>query len=276
MNEAHNNNILESLRSRIPYIQTYDGSVKLLNLINQELISNPASQELKSMRQKVYDTRRKLKLVPDQTIPSLQTGLKEEQTKLQITTDSLSYANIFNIATFGFVALASGSLISIQSLEIYKRMNFDYPVLATAGALLLMASSAVIRVLKPTTLTLCLCLYVLSYESYFMVSGSLKAESSIRQESVQSDPKVQMLKMQSEDAKASYEKALATYNQNQNSWYKVKFLDPSKEKYIQSLASLSEVTNKSEDFSILKIMYRLGLILLFTISVGFLFKWSKK
>lgn len=265
------------VKQRLLSISTYEHTIQILDYINRALIIDNHNQELKSMRQKVYDIRRRLKLVPSFDVPKItENVITEAHTERIHTTDrpayAISYEDISLISAYSVFAICSGALIFIQSLEIYSRATFDHPILATCGALLLICAASIIRALKPGKLTLMLCIYALSYESYLMISGTMAAESVISSESVASDPRLQLLHMQSESASEAYEKAKSTYESNKNGWYKVKYVDPAKAAYMQSLQNIASISTKenNSNFSILKILYRIGLLFLFSISLSLL------
>ncbi len=253
-------------------ISTYEDTVNILDRINKDIIMDGSSLELRSMRQKVYDIRRRLKLVPGVGNENRIHVPQESNVITNRPTYAISYAHISLLAAYGLFAVCSGALIFIQSLEIYKRATFDHPILATCGALLLVCAASIMRAIKPSKITLMLCIYALSYESYLMVSGTLAAETVISSESVASDPRLEVAQMASESARESYEKARATYESNHNSWYKAKYVEPAKAKYMASMEKIASVkgNNTTTNFSLLKILYRLGLLFLFSLSVSLL------
>lgn len=284
MQLAHRN--YTDVKQMMLRISTYEDTVQILDLLNRELITDGQNGEIKSMRQKVYDIRRRLKLVPTvgrenaihvpQAITDVAKANNEPAKTITETIRwpiyAISYAHMSMIGAYGIFALCSGALIFIQSLEIYQRATFDHPILATCGALLLICAASIIRALKPGKITLMLCLYALSYESYLMVSGTLAAESVISSESAASDPRLQLAQIASTDALDAYEKAKATYDAKPNSWYKARFVDTAKAKYVASLEKLTPLNTSSStaNFSLLKILYRIGLLFLFSISVSLL------
>lgn len=262
------------IKQMLLQIQTYADTVSLLDTIAKRMLSD-GNPELRSMRQKVYDIRRRLNLKPDQVVA--ETSNQVEQTVIQtIQTPQtnnirLSYADMLSIGSFSVFALASASMIYIQSLEIYTRANFDNPILATCGALLVVCAASVLRAIKPNRITMLLCLYVLTFEGYLLVSGTQKAEISQATQTAEISEKVQALQLKSEQVKDSVDKLEELYAEKPSSWAKSK-LDKAKSEYISSLNAISEAKTPviTNDFSILKIMYRLSLLFLFTLSVSYL------
>jgi hypothetical protein len=255
-------------------IQTYADTVLLLDTIAKRML-NDNSQELRSIRQKVYDIRRRLNLKPDQVVAD--TSNQTEQTKVippqmvQTSNIRLSYADMLSIGSFSVFDLASASMIYIQSLEIYTRANFDNPVLATCGALLVVCAASVLRAIKPNRVTMLLCLYVLCFEGYLLVSGTQKAEISQATQTAEISERVQALQLKSEQVKESVDKMMELYEEKPSSWVKTK-LDKAKSVYVDSLNAVAEAKKPvvTNDFSLLKIMYRLSLLFLFTLSVSYL------
>ena len=276
---AQQMNKYTNIKQALLSISTYADTVRTLDTINKYMITDSKNPELRSMRQKVYDIRRRLKLVPDDLSETAQTDndrihlpLIRTQQSVQTPTYTISYANISQMAVFGVFAIASGAMIFVQSLEVYARAAFDYPILATSGALLLIAASSVIRALKPTKLSLILVTYILSYESYLMIAGTLSAENHIRTEQSSTDPQIQMLQMQADDARQALDKVQARYAENGNGWYKAKYVQPAKSAYVTATQKLTQANSSfaGSDFSLLKILYRIGLIGLFALSVNYL------
>ncbi len=122
-------------------------------------------------------------------------------------------------------------------------------------------------------LALFLCLYAGGYETYFMISGTVKDENVSQTLKIQNDPELTFLRDAAEKTRASYQTHNAQYENPaaktyHNAWFKKEFVDPSwaaNETAQQSFLakkSVLESIGTSAHVTWLKVLYRLGLVFL--------------
>ena len=132
---------------------------------------------------------------------------------------------------------------------------------------------------KPGILTFLLCAYILSYEGYFVISGTITNDSKADEREMQSNPSYIFHKKQHDKTSKAYDRLRKRYDDPEdkmyeNSWFKEKYVQPAWEKYQKATRELQENRSAQVMFghdSLLKILYRIGLVLLSMILVHRLF-----
>ena len=170
----------------------------------------------------------------------------------------------------------------LQSLELYKSSGFSQPELASAGGLLMVIGFAVYRSVTRSKLALLLCLYAGGYETYFMVSGTVQDEKTSQIVGIENSPDLMFLREKADKIRGSYISAKSRYEDPaskvyQNEWFKTKYLDPAwkenEEAQTQFLAKKEILQEQGKSLSVtwLKVLYRIGLVLLCMIFIHILF-----
>ena len=180
---------------------------------------------------------------------------------------------------FGVCISLTTALLWLQSVSLYQSSGFSDPKLVAFGAVLMMIGFAVIHGVTKSKVALLLCLYVSSYEVFFIISGTFKDESTVQVRKVENEPQLLWLKEKIARAAEVYQGGKKNYEDPtskvyRNSWYKEKHLDPIWQEYSSAqenfTAKKAELLAHSSDVNsvgILKILYRLGLVFLCMMSV---------
>ena len=260
---------------------------------------------LKSIRQKAYDKKRILTLAKDinsNQIPwceyedekkainenfsserifqTSDRSIRRENKYLEALKEHKNFLQtIFKILTYVSLAALSLLFVYVQSVPIYKSIGFSSPEFCALGSLLLILGFAVLYAMTNSKILLLLCLYASSYEVLLIVKGTFKNDSAIAHEIVSTNKSVQWVEEKASHAKEIYTQAKEKYEDPnsklfQNLWFKKKFLDPAWDAYeadqskIEAIKkSLTTESTNADTVSILKIMFRLGLVFLSMISV---------
>lgn len=162
-------------------------------------------------------------------------------------------------------------LIWEQSLGLYESSGFSNAKLAALGAIVLVVGSAAVHASQRSWKTWLLCLFVMSYEAAFMISGTMQDESVSKISAMESSSAFIHAKAEVERTSADYERYNSRFKDPtdkmfENAWFRGKFVDPSWEKFSEAQAKLARIkaTNSTnfDHIGWLKVMYRLGLVLL--------------
>lgn len=164
-------------------------------------------------------------------------------------------------------------LIWIQSLALYRTSGFVSPELcATGGVIMTIVFAAYYGVYK-SWFTLMLCLYVGGYEAYFMVTATLNDEIVQVQEKTENVQEMSFLIDKAKKVKEEYQLLKSRYDNPKskvfhNEWFKKNFMNKlwleqenANAKMVEKRDSLKSGLGY-ENIVLLKIMYRLGLVLM--------------
>ncbi len=170
-------------------------------------------------------------------------------------------------------------------MDLYTSIGFSKPALTAVGGLFMVIGFAAYHAISRSIFALLLCLYAGGYEGYLMISGTIQNEHGAQVMEVKNDPEVVFLLEKAEKARTEYLSVKERYEDKtsdvyHNAWFKKKHLDPVEA--IKDQAHSKFVAKKSaiaEDLSVdnvtwLKILYRLGLVLLCMIIVHRFFSIS--
>ena len=270
-----------------------DLAADISNFLNSSDLTDEKKSELKSIRQKVYDKKRKIQI--SKPIRSVPENLEIEKDQNQKTNDeyyerekssffrSAQFLNLFQKITIATIflcfAIASMWFVFIQSIPLYQSIGFPNPRFCAAGAILMMVAFALFHWVTKSKILLLLCFFVSSYEVILVIHGTATHETILSHEKVEKNDRLNWLKEDANHKKESYDVLKIKYeDQNskvyKNVWYKKKFLDPAwqdyslaEEKVSETENSLSVVNKVSGDITLLKILFRLGLVFLVMISI---------
>ena len=251
-------------------------------------LSEARKSELKSLRQKVYDRKRKLPLSkPSEPIQPVSTKLQiktpintkvEENFSINETTTptievknrSSHFLNIAQRVTVAILfigfAITSMWFVFVQSIPLYQAIGFPNPRFCAAGAILMMGAFALFHWFTKSKVLLLLCLFVSSYEVVLVVRGTATHEIILSQEKIEKDGNLIWLKEDADQKKESYDTLKIKYEDPsskvyKNGWYKKKFLDPAwqeyslvEEKINGTENKLSKIHKANLDITILKIL----------------------
>lgn len=225
--------------------------------------------DLKVIRQKIYDRKRKLRTstsdvtyVQSDSVPD--TYRSEDVNKIDIK----SYVSF---SVYLLCSLMTMFFIYIQSIPLYESVGFSDPKLCSLGAILMVVGFATIHSLTRSKVVLLLCLYASVYEVVLITSGTITDDNV----QMLNSPELELLKEKSERSEAAYKEAKAKFDDPsskmfQNAWYSSKFVEPAWESYSADKKAVidkaAELTSNTKD-SMLKILFRLGLVFLCMISV---------
>lgn len=255
-----NSDICKNLEQQITRAQTISELTRLIKSINK-LKKNPSlsldkHNQLTKIRQMAYDRKR---------------GLPEVESRPPTFLIDTKIILIISIITLCTVFI--GHLFWSQSLELYKSAGFTSPDITATGGILMVVGFATLYSITKSWPMFLLCIYAISYEGYFVVSGTIQDEVNQAQIKIDLNPEIIFFKDQLEKARNHYLENKSKYEDSKskvyhNVWFKNTFLNPSWELTKQANQELSSKTKmlSSEKIkrmnSILKIIYRLGLVLL--------------
>lgn len=256
---------------------------------------------LKKIRQRLYDKKRYLQTLENnirsdqmnQSISRSGSNLISDQTdetRLKnfsfesIVKNKYVLVTIFRVLTYSFFSVAAMWFIFEQSVPIYSSIGFSQPEFCAMGSILLILGFSLIYSMTNSKILLLLCLYVSSYEVCLIIKGSFKNDAAIAQEKVISNPTIRWLEEKAKHSKESYEEIKGKFEDPssrvyQNAWYKKKYLEPAwnlyshDENMIQSEEKTLNISiSNSYCITFLKIMFRLGIVLLGMASIHLLFQ----
>lgn len=274
---------------------------KLNHMIQWRGLASDQKAMLKRLRQKTYDRRKifrltspvenSLKIDPIPNSPILQTAeikltpnepptFKEGVLSVLKNINGESFTRSLPAFTlFGIFAVLTIYLLWQQSVSLYAANGFSDPSWVAFGAIVMMVGFSAFHAVSKSKIALLLCLYASGYEIIFIVSGTFKDEAIVHKQNIENEPQLVWLRENLNRASANYEMIKSRYENPsskvyQNSWYKEKHLDPAWQEYSavqdnftakkeQLLAQFSELNMTS----ILKSLYRLGLVFLCMMSV---------
>lgn len=194
--------------------------------------------------------------------------------------------NLVPILMFGVCTILTAWFVWKQSIPLYEAIGFPDPKFCALGALLMIIGFATIHSLTKSKIVLLLCLYASTYEVILIANGTLTHDSIQTQQLLENDTELIWLKAKAQHSEQSYQEIKArfdnpTSNVFQNAWYKQKYLTPAWEQYsldknvlLNKLNQLNTDT-KSQNNSVLKILFRLGLVFLCMVSVHNFLKFLK-
>lgn len=178
------------------------------------------------------------------------------------------------ITTFLFSA-ATIYLFWDQSTDIYKSLGFENNNVEMAfGAILMVVGFSSYHAYFPKSkLALFCCSYAMIYEGFFVVSGTANADKKDLQAIEYENSGIDLKKMETQNAFDTYTKHNNRYKDkndemHENNWYKSKYVDPAYSDYKALKLSLIEEKSKADleisfgQITVLKVIYRLGLVLL--------------
>lgn len=277
---------------------------QILDEINQSSKTYPNDTEekklIKRLRQRAYDRKRVL-LQTDRNPQSFLPTKEEPKETTKIATNVTTrvthprsfregiYAGlqqidgeklILALPKVLLLILATSLVVGLfwmQSVQLYEASGFEEAKLIAAGGLFMVAGFAAFRACSNSWLAILLCFYAGAYETYFVVSGTLSDEKQSQEQRISEDPSFVFLKEQSEKQYTDYLLAKNRYNDPnskvyKNEWFKKKYLDPAWNQYQQAQNALSQQVQgiAKETFhhtTWLKVLYRLGLVILVMILV---------
>ena len=181
------------------------------------------------------------------------------------------------LVLFSFTSLV-GALLWHQSIDLYRSSQFADPWLIALGSIFMVVGFAVYYSIHRSKLALLCCLYVGCYEVYFVISGTLTDEVATNREQLSKVSNQVWLEDQLLRTKSEYHKYKARYENPagknyENVWYKKNYVDPAWKKYSDSQRALEkalarlQAASQIDHTSLLKIFYRLGLVLLLMVLV---------
>lgn len=160
-----------------------------------------------------------------------------------------------------------------QSVGLYAATGFPDPKISAAGAILMIIGFSAFHGLSRSKLTLLPCLYAGGYEALTIILGTVEAEGKAKISLVEADPKGNWLREQTKKAEDDYRSVKSRWEDPsskifQNQWYKNKYVDSAwnqlqdaQEKFFAHRNEL--IASKGSDHAtILKVLYRLGLVFL--------------
>lgn len=277
----------------------------ITNFLNKSSdLSDAKKLELKSLRQKVYDRKRKIPISKNTTSEVVQcTPIKEEpqmpveniikenfsiyeKATRSTPVQTRSIGDFLNIAqriviailfiSFAFTAMW---FVFIQSIPLYQAIGFPNPRFCAAGAIFMIGAFALFHWFTKSKILLVLCLLVSTYEVVLVVQGTSTHEVMLSQEKIKNNGNLIWLKEDADQKKESYEILKVKYDDPnskvyKNDWYKKKFIEPAWKSYSQAEEKINETENKlskiynpSSNITILKILFRLGLVFLVMIAI---------
>jgi hypothetical protein len=181
----------------------------------------------------------------------------------------------------------SGAFLVHQTLDLYASLLFPKPLFNALGAVMMAAFFACFHSIKRTKTSQFLCLCVMAYEVVFVCVATLKNESDMGLAVVNQDPSIQIIQEEMDRAHIAYGGVKGRFSDPtsqvyQSEWFKKTYVDPKWTAYKKAFEALSarkkelvKTSQLSLSESILKIVYRLGCVLVFMISCGILMKNKK-
>lgn len=172
----------------------------------------------------------------------------------------------------------------LQSVPLYQSIGFSDPELCAFGALIMLVGFPLFHAITRSKLLLMLCLFACTYEVLLIVQGTFKDEVNIAQSRVENNRELVWLVENARHIGDDYNAKKVKYEDPsssvyKNSWYKAKYLDPVWNKYqeaqnktTQKRLMLTKNTNQNDRLGFLKILYRLGLVILCMVSIHQLIK----
>ena len=170
-------------------------------------------------------------------------------------------------------SVSIGWLLWLQSVDLYEASGFSAPGLVALGGIFMMAGFAAFHSTFPSKLALVFCLYAGGYEAYFVISGTVSAEASSKTASEYGRSGVAWMQEQLARHKSDYDRVKARYDdpnskEHKSGWFKKNYVDPkwklysASQKKLQSTLAAIESQVEFDHAGLLKILYRLGLVVL--------------
>ena len=256
---------------------------KINDYLTRKDLSETQIKNIRMLRQKIYDRKKNLR--DDSPVLQTETSKKGENTTQTFTeTDSkiIFSKKLQHILIFGVCAVSSAVGIYLQSLQLYEATQLPNVYLCSILTILLAIGFPIIYSITQSKLALSLCIYVYVYEVILIVFGTAHYDKSALIAQSEQSEQILILKDKLEQEKLNYESIKEKYNNPasqtyHNAWYKEKMLLPSLDKYEslqKQIDAQKKVDQKNDTLSltILKILFRLGLVALCMLSVHFLLK----
>lgn len=164
-------------------------------------------------------------------------------------------------------------LVWLQSFDLYKSSGFVSPGLCATGGIIMVLVFAAQYAIYKNWFALFLCLYVGGYEAYFMVTATINDENVIAKEKVAKSNHMVFLVDKLNKTREEYliQKSRLDNPKSKvykNDWFKKKFVNKAwieNENAANELAKKEEIASSNGRYNnsiILKILYRLGIVLL--------------
>lgn len=314
-------NLKKNLELRMASFRTLPDLEQLIKLmkplLKNERFTEDEQNDLRRLRQRAYDRRRKSKFEKINSAPSKTKIQKVQTTKSversepslfatihssKISTDRLP-AEIFgqglekaisNIDGESLLKLApkllawfaSSAVVSFflwqQSLSLYETSGFLNARQAATGGVLMIVGFAAYHSISRSWLALFFCLYAISYEGYLMVFGTIHDDKQTAVVAVQSNPELIFLQEKADKERSRYHDLKNRYDDPEskvfhNEWFLKNHINPSweastkaHEQYAAKKSNLDE-SSHNKSITLLKILYRLGLVFLCMLLVHQLF-----
>ena len=252
--------------------------------------------ELKKLRQRGYDKKRKMPITAIEELPeskgqadskamegsSKSVEVIDSPTKTPISVSQRSQnqendkpdliRNLLAILFSGLVVVGSSFLFWMQSIDLYTALGFATPKLASIGGLLISLSFAAYFGITRSKIALVCCIYSISYEGFLVVSGTETDEKIRKTELITTDPIVLSQLAKVEFSQKNYNEAIERYSNPKdrvfkNQWYRSKFVKPRLDALSEATIKLEAMRNefkstqKYDHRTYLKISYRLGILI---------------
>ena len=260
-----------------------DFVAKINTYLTRKDLSETQIKNIRMLRQKIYDRKKNLR---DEEKTILPMEEKKETLITQTFTEN-KIVTIFpkklqHLLIYGVCAVSSAVGIYLQSLQLYEATQLPNVYLCSLLTILLSVGFPIIFSITRSKLAFSLCIYVYVYEVILIVFGTAHYDKSALIAQSEQSEQVLILKDKLEQEKLNYESVKEKYNNPSsstyhNAWYKEKMLLPSLDKYesIQKQIDAQKKSDQKNDtlsLTILKILFRLGLVALCMLSVHFLLK----
>lgn len=306
-----NSEIKIQLEKRLSVAKNEFDFLKLISDINGILKDRNLNQknkiDLRNFRQKVYD--RKKKCQEEEKIEplhkdnlkndfNLESRIDQEPSRSSslgknLPNSSKSFKNldpyfIFQklppLFVFLICACVTTWFVWKQSVPLYKAVGFSDPKFCALGAIMMIVGFASIYTMTKSKFVLLLCLYASTYEVVLIVNGTIKHDAMQIQNNSENNSQLLWLQEQVTHSEQVYQTAKSQFEDPnskafQSTWYKEKYVNPAWEKYsadqnklFQKHEELNSESKNVRSDSMLKILFRLGLVFLCMVSIHNLLK----
>lgn len=262
--------------------QDLEKIIQEINNLYKQAETGPKKRKvLEQARQRAYEKRHKMRNITNATAKELFPINKQEKQDKKDEQEKPGKQEILAILKILFSCIFSAILFYLvwfQSLEIYRSLGLANHKLVALGANLMALGLSFYSGTSKKKLSRIMCVYLLIYEICLMVAGTIINDKDVNMITEKNRPQFLLVQEKVERNRNAYIQHKTKFEDINsrvfhNNWYKQKYLDPSWEILQASVSEFKQVDialegkNSVDAKMLLKIIYRIGLVITFMISI---------
>ena len=276
---------LPDLEARLQRAQKTSDFNLMLSEINNLIKLYPKEKSyLTSVRQKVYDRKRKIIFSTTDTKEDNRPKLVPRQKN-----DVLVFDSLIGVVFFFIFSCVLTYFSWTQSVILYGSLRFEDPEFYSLIATCCLIGFPLIYAIAKSKIAFLFCYLLLpSYEVYTVCCGTASNEVMIKEERISKNYEVIFLKKSLDEFDQKYQTIKGQYENPSskifhNGWYRVNYLEPAlkeysaaHEKFVSKTKELESSFNSFDHVFYLKIFFRIIMYSLLMLFVHYLFIFSLK